>query len=123
MIAGSKSPVPETPAQKKIKSETGYFVQKRIEKAKELQSSVAKYLPDVQKFIQAAQQKDELKFPASKLHLLKALESIRDVLDDVEEMVHENDDKEPTEPDSEAEGDADRTIVKTPDKDVKVMYA
>ncbi|KAJ6521754.1 hypothetical protein B0H19DRAFT_1086352 [Mycena capillaripes] len=100
IIAGPDSPVPETPEQKKITSQTGYFGEKRIEKALELGAAMSKHIPGVTKFIYAAQ-KPVLEFPTSKLHLLQALESIREALDDVEYIVRGNEDTDPTEPDSD----------------------
>ncbi|KAJ7855220.1 hypothetical protein B0H13DRAFT_1903251 [Mycena leptocephala] len=110
LIAGTEGFAPATPEHEKIARDAGYWVAKRVNKAKDLRDSLSMYMPAIQRFLRAAE-REVLEFTSSKTYLLKALDEIREALDGTEEMVREHEDRDPTEADSGEEDDPNATRV------------
>ncbi|KAJ7851763.1 hypothetical protein B0H13DRAFT_1904921 [Mycena leptocephala] len=110
-------PGPETPTHKQIArhvdftiAERNYFTARRIIQAKELDEAIREHLKPLFAFLQAARQQDlQFKFPEPAQRLVGKLECLRDLLNQLEDMMAGSIDSDVTEPDSVAWDDADAT--------------
>ena len=98
--------VPETPAHEQIArhidvtvAERNYFATRRILEAKALDEAIKKHLQPLFAFLQAAR-RPQIEFPQTAQRLVENLQCLRDLLNELEDMVVGSEDADMTESDS-----------------------
>ncbi|KAJ7780775.1 hypothetical protein DFH07DRAFT_793340 [Mycena maculata] len=104
----SKS-VPSTPEQTRILAETEHLIAQRMTDAAAMKERIGTHMKPVLEFLDSLQKK-RIKFPHSKRHLVARLNLLREILDNVEEMVTKPVDGDVTETEVDTESEDDTEV-------------